>query len=111
MVCPPTTPPAVHCTVMACPGENVPELGPEIAKVGAAITVSVPATVPPRLPEPAPAGPRPGTTRMQRLAILAAVEALSADDLTDALAIVQALPNLPPAVRAGILAMVKAALS
>ncbi len=35
--------------------------------------MNAPVVVPPRLPEPAPAGPRPGTTRMQRLAILAAL--------------------------------------
>jgi hypothetical protein len=37
------------------------------------------------------------------------LEALSAADLPDALAIVQSLPTMPPAVKAGIVAMVKAA--
>lgn len=40
--------------------------------------------------------------------IVAALEALTPADMPDALAIVQALPTLPPAVRAGILAMIRA---
>ena len=44
-----------------------------------------------------------------RQAILTALEALSPADVPDALAIVQALPTMPPAVRAGVVAMVNAA--
>jgi hypothetical protein len=50
---------------------------------------------------PAPADPA-------RQAILTALEALPAANVADALAIVQALPTLPPAVKAGIMAMIRA---